>query len=409
MKRILFVDDEPNILLGLKRMLHGMEGALDLQFAESGPEALKHMEGDRFDVIVSDMRMPGMDGAELLDIVREKYPWVVRIVLSGQAEKDAIFRSVNPTHQYLAKPCEPRALRAVLQRACALGALLSNDALRSLVSRVNTLPSLPAVYMELMQELESDRASARTIGDIVATDLGMSAKVMQLISSSYFGLPRRIASPQEAVCYLGTETVKSLAVTVKVFSLFEDRGVEGFSTEGLMLHSMNAGRIANAIAGSEGADAVTRGDAQMAGMLHDVGKLLLAEYAPAEFNACLKDARTGGRALHEMEQEQLNTTHAEVGGYLLGLWGLPQPVFESVACHHNPSAWLHSRVDAPDAAPIPLWVHAANLLEHAVTAGEDPAEVRLELTESQLATVSERLPAWGGLAEKAVQKKERAA
>ena len=120
MIRVLFVDDEPRVLGGLRRMLRPMRHEWQMEFAQGGPEALDALAEQSFDVIISDMRMPGMDGGELLTEVMRRYPETVRIMLSGQSNKETVLRSVGPTHQYLAKPCDPELLKRVIARAYAL-------------------------------------------------------------------------------------------------------------------------------------------------------------------------------------------------------------------------------------------------------------------------------------------------
>ena len=155
-KRILFVDDEPEVLNGLKRMLRGMRHEWDISFATSGREALELFDdGPGFDVVVSDMRMPGMDGAQLLEEVKKRRPGAVRIVLSGHSEREMVMKSVGHTHQYLAKPCRPDVLKATVERACALRSLLANESLLELVTRLDKLPSLPSLYFQIMEELSS--------------------------------------------------------------------------------------------------------------------------------------------------------------------------------------------------------------------------------------------------------------
>lgn len=114
--KILFVDDEPMVLQGLQRVLRPLRNEWETAFANSGQEALEKLSQEPFDVIVTDMRMPGMDGGQLLTRVKERYPHMVRIILSGQADKTMVMKSVKPAHQYLAKPCDDATLRASLQR-----------------------------------------------------------------------------------------------------------------------------------------------------------------------------------------------------------------------------------------------------------------------------------------------------
>jgi len=217
-KRVLFVDDEPRILDGLKRMLRHMRDEWEMSFVESGEAALKVLESARFDVVVSDMRMPGMDGAELLTRVMERYPQIVRIVLSGHADKEMILKTVRPAHQYLSKPCDPEKLRSTVARASALRGLLADELLKQLVSQMSTLPSAPSLYNEVMNELRSGEGSVQRVGEIVSKDVGMTAKILQVVNSAFFGVPRHVESPAQAVSLLGLETIKALALSAQVFS-----------------------------------------------------------------------------------------------------------------------------------------------------------------------------------------------
>ena len=214
---VLFVDDDLNILSGLKRMLRVMREQMDFHFAESGREALEMLAGQRINVIVSDMRMPGMDGAALLTAVQERYPHVIRIMLTGHADEEAIFRTVGVVHQFLAKPADPDALKAVLLRACALQKLMKNEQLKRLVTRLGKLPSLPAVYAELQRKIVDPNCAIGDVAAIIEKDIGMSAKVLQLVNSAFFGLYKSIDSPLRAVNLLGLDTIKTLVLGVRVF------------------------------------------------------------------------------------------------------------------------------------------------------------------------------------------------
>lgn len=195
-RRILFVDDEPNVLQGLQRMLRPMRSEWEMEFAGGGEEALQKMEQAPFDVIVSDMRMPGMNGAQLLKEVARRYPDTVRIVLSGHSDREYILQLVTTTHQYLAKPCDAQTIKDTVNRACALRDLLTSKELSALVSQVKSLPSLPSLYTRIIEILQSDDPSLQKIGQIVSEDIAMSAKVLQLVNSSFFGIARRYLQPR---------------------------------------------------------------------------------------------------------------------------------------------------------------------------------------------------------------------
>src|SRR3972149_9633005 len=163
-KRILFVDDQPNVLDGLRRTLRSHRDTGEMEFAEGGQEALSLLKQRPFDVVVSDMRMPGIDGNQLLNTVKQEYPDSVRIVLSGQSDRGAIMRSVGPAHQYLAQPCDTETLKSTITRACALRDKLAQPALTRVISRITTLPSAPATYAQLLDELNSPDASVKRVG-----------------------------------------------------------------------------------------------------------------------------------------------------------------------------------------------------------------------------------------------------
>lgn len=193
--RLLFVDDESLVLQGLQRTLHSMRGQWDMTFIGGGEEALETLARQPYDAIITDMRMPRMDGAQLLEKVKELYPQIVRIVLSGQANRETILRSAGPAHQYVSKPCDPQELKLRLAQAFAMRDLLQNSAVQALVSGLKSLPSLPGLYYEIQAELRSEDASLKKIAEIVSRDVGMTAKILQLANSAFMGARYNISSP----------------------------------------------------------------------------------------------------------------------------------------------------------------------------------------------------------------------
>lgn len=336
--RVLFVDDEINVLSGLRRMLRGQRNEWSMTFASSGHEALTLLSNTSFDVIVTDMRMPGMDGAELLSRVAEQYPHTVRLVLSGQSEHERIFRAVGPAHQFLSKPCDQRELVATIKRACSVQSHLQDSSLRSIVSRVGSLPSLPELYVQLVTELESDDASVEHVGEIIGRDLGMSTKVLQLVNSSFFGLPQHVTCPKHAVSLLGLNIIRPLCLSAGAFSQYEDLCVDGFSLHLAIEHSLQVATKARRVAVQETKDSQLTDDAFIAGMLHDIGKLILASQLTEQFREIITLSKEQRLPLWQAEMEVIGTTHAEIGAHLLDLWGLPTPIVEAVAFHHRPQS-----------------------------------------------------------------------
>jgi HD-like signal output (HDOD) protein/CheY-like chemotaxis protein len=356
MKNILFVDDEPRILNGLLRQLHGMRHEWQMNFIDSGAKALDFMAREPVEVIVSDMRMPGMDGSQLLTEVMKRFPHTVRLVLSGHADREAVLRLVGPAHQYLSKPCNAEELRTAIARALALRDLLSNDQLKQLASRVKTLPSLPALHKLLTDELSKEDPSMERVAEIISKDVGMTTKILQLVNSAFFGLPQPAAKPLDAVFYIGLATIRALVLSLHVFSQFDGSTIKSFSVEALARHGWMTGLMARKIAEMEQCDSLMDNQCFLAGLVHDVGKLILAAGLPAQYEHVIETAVAMKRPLWDVEREEFGATHAEVGAYLLGLWGLPNPVVEAVAMHHRPSACL-----AGGFSPT-IAVHVADIL-----------------------------------------------
>ena len=355
MNRILFVDDEPNVLAGLQRMLYSLRKEWDMKFVSSGAEALRCLSEAPFDVLVTDVRMPGMSGVELLEQVVKRHPQVIRMVLSGTADIELTMQCVSLSHQYLLKPCDAQTLRATVQRAFCLRGLLYDPALRGLISQIQSLPSIPAVYGELVGVLRSGDGSPQAVGRIMARDMGMTAKVLQLVNSAFFGVSREITDPVDAVVYLGMETVRALVFTASAFSQFQLRGGCRFSIEELQQHCLAVGTLARRIAMSMGLTPAAVDHAFLGGLLHDIGKLVLVSNYPEKYQEVLQRVREGPVRISEAECAVFGTSHAEIGAYLLWLWGLPDPVAEIVVLHHHPSR----NAEAP---PEVVAVHFANAL-----------------------------------------------
>ncbi len=388
--RLLFVDDEGKILDGLRRMLRPMREQWDMRFCESGEAALVELAAVPADVVVSDMRMPGMNGAELLTAVMRRWPSTVRLVLSGHADLELVHRTVGPTHQYLQKPCDADTLKATVARAAKLRMLLTNDRLRSLAGRMDSIPCLPALYLQIVELLQKPGATTEQVGVLVAQDLGMTARILQVVNSAFFGLRREVTGVQEAVGLLGIDTIQALVLSVQAFAAFDAKDFHGISPDDLWRHSMAVADIARRISAHEHS-LPPRVDASfMAGMLHDAGKLVLAANLPEDYAKAVTLARERGIPIHVAEQEVLGATHAEVGAYLLGLWGISDPIVEAVAWHHQPLASLHREF-----SPLTA-VHVANGLHHAVAG--DPRIRRLDAPDLNDRGLGPHLGAWARIA-----------
>jgi len=365
----------------------------EMAFAPGGQAALELMAGSRFDVIVTDMRMPEMDGAALLELVREHHPEVIRIVLSGHTEMATALRVVPIAHQFLAKPCEPEMLRLAIERACHLQALLTDSSVRSVVGSLGDLPALPRIYQALNRALSDPDSSLPEISAIVEQDMGISAKILQLANSAFFGSSHPVTSIRNAVGYLGINALKCLVLAVEIFRVFEPTVlVPGFSINAMQRHAQVTAHIVARLPVPKHFAEV----ALVSSMLHDVGKLIQVWKLPESFAQCLRASAEERLPLYKVEERACGFSHAEMGAYLLGIWGLPYPVVETVALHHSPSRVPHQGFDAIAA------VYVANLLAHHFEPisdesdpESDPAQFQEELANLG---VLEMMPLWQELA-----------
>jgi len=338
MKRILFVDDEPRILTGLRRMLRGHRNEWEMVFAEGGGAALEQCASAAFDVVVSDARMPGMDGHKLLGELMRLYPDTVRMILSGQCSRSSVLKYVGVAHQFLSKPCDPDILKSALRRTCEMRDCLRDEAARRAVSRVQSLPSQAAVYAELVDQVESPAASIEKVAEIISRDVAMCAKAMQLVSSGFFGTPRRVTSAAHAAKLLGLETINSLLASSAAFRPGDPEHDREEELQALSDHSLAVAAAAKRIAETVSDERAPAGDAHLAGMLHDVGTLALA----GGRLACSPEPPfTGGRqgtAAGPSSETDPREACSDPGGYLAALWGLPGPIVQAVAYHRAPGS-----------------------------------------------------------------------
>jgi HD-like signal output (HDOD) protein len=348
--RIVFVDDEVDILHAMRRTFHHMREEWSMDFVASGAAALELLAKTPADVIVSDMRMPGMDGWQLLAEVQRLYPHTVRLVLSGHADANTVMRAVGTAHLYLAKPCEIGALKAAIVQTQELRQLLSSEQLISIVGEVGMLPSAPMQFQEILACLQDPSASLADAAKIIGRDVAMTANIMKLVNSAFFGSRRLITTTDRAVAYLGMDTLGALVLGHSVFKHGVTTALPEFSLEELWQHSLQTGTAARAIAFCENFSAVRAEEMFLAGVLHDVGKVVFATRA-----ASLASDSTCAVAGVAMQME---LHHAEVGAYLLGLWGFPNSIVNAVAFHHTPS---HAHSKELSHAGI---VHIADRLVH---------------------------------------------
>jgi HD-like signal output (HDOD) protein/CheY-like chemotaxis protein len=394
-RQMLLVESGPEKELLAAAQSAGLQDQWATTSVPDGPQALAVMEKSSFDVVVSDFSADGGRDGQLLGEIKARQPQAARVIVSTLGEQEHAARSVGDTHQFLAKPLDSRLLTSMLDRVCGLDKHLKNEKLKAIIGNIQTLPSFPSIYIEIMKELRSPNSSIESIAGVLAKDPAMTAKILQIVNSAAIGLARQISSPFEAVEFLGLGTVRSLVLSAHVFGSFERPGLKKFAVNNLWQHTMSTGMLARRIMHREHAAPEDAEDACIAGMLHDAGKLMFATSLPDQFAQALALAAEKQIPLHDAEMEILGANHAGAAAYLLGLWGLPATIVEAVAFHHAPQ-------DAEKAAFGPLAaVHVANILEHEFSkAQKEKSLSTLNLDYLESIGMKDRYEDWRILAER---------
>jgi len=347
---IIFVDDEKHILDGLNRMLHPYKNEFDLYFAGSGEEALNLLENKPISTVISDMRMPVMTGAELLDIVQKRYPEVIRIILSGHTDEEIMLKTVKNVHEFLSKPCNSETIVNTINKTLFLKNYLNNKNLEKIINGIKELPSIPDLYMKIESALNSENISFNKVVEYISCDIVISAKILQLVNSAFFGLPAKIADIGNAVNFLGIDTIKSLLLYMNFDGYYKAYPAFKPFLKKLWEHSFKVARNTQLILLNETSSGPRSKEGYSAGLLHDIGKFILLQYGGYAEKILTKE----NKKMSPLEYDMLGVSHAEVGAYLLTLWNLPNQIIEAAAFHNKPS--IHTSFNLSTA------VYAANLL-----------------------------------------------
>ena len=358
-KRILFVAKDQALWNEFQAQTAAGDGEWVAHGARTGQEALALAPQFSFAAVVAEVLLPDMGGLELLDQFMQRQPSAHRFVLSDVADTANTVKCMGKPHRHLLKPFGVRTLLNALDQAFAHEVWLPSQAVHGLIAQMRQVPSPPTIYFKVVEEIRSPNASLEKIGELIAQDPAITAKVLQLANSAVFGLELQVSQPLEAIAYIGLETTKALVLLAHTVASFDPAKLQGFSVEALWRHSVSAGQIAQKIALMEMGGLEVAEQAFAGGLLHDIGKLLFCANLPGLFAKALALAREEKCPFWDAEAQLFpNAGHAELGGCLLGIWGLPPPIVEAVALHHSPR-----QLAGTGFHPLTA-VHVADILDH---------------------------------------------
>ncbi len=386
-RKVLFVDNDKNVLKSIKRQFHSISDEWDVSFTDSGKTALEMLKEKSFDVVISDLKISEMDGIDFLKFVRDTAPKTLRIALTGHSTSNITMDSVNIIHQYLQKPCELATIKNVIIQAQNLQELLGNENLTEIISRIKSLPSLPSIYTEIINKVDLPNTSLRDIGKIVAKDIGMSTKFLQLINSSFFGLPQKITTPVDAVVMLGIETVKTLVLSVGIFQKLGNNIDKKFA-ESLWAHSNRIASYCKNLAIYEEVPRKIQDDYFAAGMFHDLGKLVFLSEFPEDYKKVLELTKKENISLCKAEKKIFGADHTAVGAYLMQIWGLPGLIVYPCAFHHSIEKFPQARFNPT------LAVHFADYMDYKIRNKEEDISSKLNIELLKESDFYDFIPEW---------------
>lgn len=334
--QVLFVDDSNKLLSGLRRMLHDQRSEWDMFFCDSGAEALQFVKNHKIDVVVSDMRMPNMDGAQLLTEIQKIRPNTKRIILSGYAEMETVLKTVGPSHQYLAKPCDPALLKESITLASNLKMVLEKCDLRELVSGLSTLPMLPDTFRSFSTMIAQTHPDITEIASIVKRDISFSAQLLKLTNSAYFSIPQEIYDIEQALKFLGTETLRSLLFIDGFFAAFDGNDSQQTKLVSLNSKANLLGRLSERICLSSGLGEDDSQQAYIISMLSNIGATILLCYRSVEYDACVSLIEKKGMSQSCAANTVFGTTFSAINMYVLGLWGFSKNIVNLVSGLDDP-------------------------------------------------------------------------
>jgi HD-like signal output (HDOD) protein len=371
MKRSIYVVDDQEPLLEVTVLgLRCMGSEWDVTGFADPFAALAAVKACEPDAVLSDQMMPGMEGSKLLEQVRVLSPNTIRLIMSGYVALDKL-TLITSAHQYIAKPFVPAKLRDLIHRSFVAQERILNQGLQMVVTSIRSIPSLPQAHHSLLKELEDNRNASTSIARLIGDDPGLTIKVLQLANSALFGPGYTVTNLIDAVNCLGTQMLSAIVLSQSVFRHYETLKHREVDLPKVWAHCWETGCLAQRLCRERKLPHHAGEEAFLAGVLHEVGRFLLFDNFPDQFQFACDGARTAKAPLTTCLREVLQITPSQMSAYVLELWGLPGGVINSISHLDNPEEegsskfsmttalyvadHLASRKFPPDSFPLGEW------------------------------------------------------
>ena len=331
---IIFVDDDPMLLSSTRRRLTLVARDWDLHFADSGAVALEICKGFVPSAVVTDMRMPGMDGAVLLKEIQRLFPESIRIIFSGQTDQDALIQAHSVAHSILAKPCDADQIYQALQLSLEIQSRLGDPEIRRFVTSGRAIPVSTSSIFDILSLLREPDVSPKKIGESVRNDLGLYAYILKIINSSHFGMRSPVCDIDQAILLLGASQLRTIVCGLKLAHALSPTLDKNLCTEVLETGILRAQKVLQLVQ-KYGKPKAFSDECYIASLFQDFGKLVLSVSAGSRYLQTIEHSRHQLSSLVDFERETFRCTHAEVGAYLLSLWSFPSSVIRSICRHED--------------------------------------------------------------------------
>ncbi|ACS80920.1 response regulator [Maridesulfovibrio salexigens] len=356
-KNILFIDNDKDQLRKLDKQLSALKKRWQVDYASNKDETMAQLRTRPYDIIAMELHVDGFEGEELLDEIKYRQPGSIRFIISESVDSENYIRFVKYAHQFITKPYLQSELIGKIKKSLRLKHVFLNERASKGIASIEELPSMPELFLKLERELNKEDVIISNIGKMIAEDMSMTAGLLKLVNSPFFGLYSKVTKPEQAVTLLGLDNLKGLVLGIHLFNSTKGAKID-FSIEELGKHCQYTALMARAIIKAEGGSNEQAEHTFLAGFLHDIGKLVLATSYPDEYRTILSIVRETNTPVPEAEKDILGFTHAEVGAYLLAIWGFDEDVVEAIYCHHSPQ-----RLGSVDLSPA-VAIHVANSFDH---------------------------------------------
>jgi len=349
-RKILFVDDEKQILKSLRRVFFKSE--YNCFYADSGEKALKILNEYNINLIISDVRMPEMDGFELLKKVKDDYPEVIRLILSGYSKKEDVVDALgkNLMRTYLQKPWNNSELLNIIRKVFEFEDIIADEKLLEYFNNLESLPTVPEIYIKINKMIDENE-SAEHISKEIEKDQSLSVTILKIANSAFYD--NNIGSVKQAIMYVGLTNLKNIILSNSVFNSTNLDNMKDLWKHALLTNKI-AGFIYKKILLKKIPELYSS-----AGLLHDIGRVVIMDYFENEnrnMNILLNNNPVDLKIRIQYENKMIGFDHVKIGGYLLNWWGIPYPIIETAMFHHDP---LNDVVINKEIVSV---IHLANIL-----------------------------------------------